>query len=59
MGIRYPCGSVAQINFVVPLAVCQLVVVNQRPQMKQKRTTITYKVCIEYVDNVDDSLLQY
>ena len=42
------CGSVAQINLVVPLAhlaVCQLVVVNQQPQMKEERTTITKKVC--------------
>ena len=38
-----------QINLVVLLAVCQLVVVNQQPQIKEKR----------YVDNVDDSFLQY
>ena len=37
------CGSVARINLVVTLAVCQLVVVNQQPQIKEKRTTITKK----------------
>ena len=36
------CGI---LNLNVPLAVCQLVVVNQRPQMKEKRTKITKKVC--------------
>ena len=39
------CGSVARINLVVTLTVCQLVVVNQQTQMKEKRTTITKKVC--------------
>ena len=38
-------GSVARINLVVTLTVCQLVVVNQQTQMKEKRTTITKKVC--------------
>ena len=37
------CGSVAQINLVVAFAVCQLVVANQQPQMKEKRTK--KKVC--------------
>ena len=39
----YTSGSVARINLVVSLAVCQLVVVNQQPQMREKRTTITKK----------------
>ena len=38
------CGLVAQINVFVPLAVCQLVVVKQQLQMKEKRTTIAKKV---------------
>ena len=38
-------GSVARINLVVTLTVCQLVVVNQQTQMKEKMTTITKKVC--------------
>ena len=36
-------GSIARINLLVSLAVCQLVVVNQQPQVKEKRTTITKK----------------
>ena len=39
------CGSVARINLVVTLTVCQLVVVNQQTQMNEKRTTIPKKVC--------------
>ena len=39
-GFRCP-----NINLVVTLTVCQLVVVNQQTQMKEKRTTITKKVC--------------
>ena len=31
------------VFLVVTLAVCQLVVVNQQPQVKEKRTTITKK----------------
>ena len=47
------CGSIAQINVVVPLAVCQLVVANQQPRMKEKKGTQIQKIF------VDDSLLQY
>ena len=36
---------VVQINFVVRIAVCKLVVVNQQPQMKEKGTTNTKEVC--------------
>ena len=40
------CGSVAQINLVtvrVRARVCQLVVVNQQPRIKEKKTTNTKK----------------
>ena len=36
-------GSVVQINLVVLLAVCQLVVVNQQPQIKEKKDHICEK----------------
>ena len=45
------CGSVARMNLVVSLAVCQIVVMNQQDERKNDHN---YKK--RYVD---DSLLQY